>query len=240
MNRFIVVAILVGTYGCGQNPRNLTITEENEDSFMEELKDATLTVEETGLLTAAQMRRGLAEGFGGEAPVFVGKTVGEVIEQERTFRAEAAERQAEQDRLAAEAKAEADALVAELRKAITLTIFEKSFRPSDAINGRFEDFIIIQAAYENTSGNDIRAFRGAVQFTDLFGEEIYTTNLTISDPIAAGAKATWSGQIRYNQFMADQQNLRNADLEDMNIVWRPASIIFADGTTIGEQQVEEP
>ena len=239
MNRLIAIAILAGTISaCEQDPRNLTITEENQDSFMEELTDATLTVEEIGLLTAAQMRRAFATGLGAEGPVFIGKTVGDVIEEERTFRAAANARQAEEDRLAAEAKAAADALVAELRQAITLTIFDKGFRPSDALNGRFEDLILIQAAYENTSGKDIRAFRGSVQFADLFGTEIYTTNFTISNPIAAGANTTWSGQIRYNQFMADQQALRNTDLEDMNIEWRPASILFADGTTIGEPPAE--
>ena len=235
-SRLIAVAVLAfALSGCTQDPRNLRITEENQDTFMDELADATLTVEEVRLLTGAQLRRAFAENLGGDGPVIVGKTVAEVIEEERTFRDEADARKAEEDRLAAEATAAADARVAELRKALTLTIFDKSFRPSDAMNGRFEDLILIQAAYENTSGKDIRAFRGSVQFTDLFGEQIYVTNLTISDPIAAGANATWSGQIRYNQFMSDQQELRNTDLDDMRIVWRPASIMFADGTTIGDQ-----
>ena len=235
MNRLTAITILiVALSGCEQNPRDFTITEENQDSFMEELQDATLTVEEFGLLTAAQLRRGLAEGFGGEAPVFIGKTVGEVIEEERTFSAEAEARQAEQDRLALEAKAEADALVAELRGALALTIFDKSFVPSNFRAERYEDYITIQAAYENTSGKDIRAFRGVVRFADLFGAEIYTASLTISDPIADGENATWTGQIDYNQFRNDHEALRNKDLDDMNIEWRPASIIFADGTTIGE------
>ena len=239
MNRLIAIAILAGTLSaCAQDPRNLTITEENQDSFMEELKDATLTGEEFGLITTAQMRRALATSFEAEGPVFIGKTVGDIIEEERAFLAAAEARQAEEDRLAAEAQAAADARVAELRQALTLTIFDKGFRPSDVRNGQFEDFILIQAAYENTSGKDIRAFRGSVQFADLFGKEIYTTTLTISDRLAAGANATWSGQIRYNQFKADQQALRNTALEDMNIGWRPASIMFADGTTIGEPPAE--
>ena len=239
MNRLIAIAILAGTLSaCAQDPRNLTITEENQDSFMEELKDATMTVEEFGLITTAQMRRALATSFEAEGPVFIGKTVGDIIEEERAFLAAAEARQAEEDRLAAEAQAAADARVAELRQALTLTIFDKGFRPSDVRNGQFEDFILIQAAYENTSGKDIRAFRGSVQFADLFGKEIYTTTLTISDHLAAGANATWSGQIRYNQFKADHQALRNTALEDMNIGWRPASIMFADGTTIGEPPAE--
>lgn len=237
MNRFTVIAILtVALSGCGQNPLDLTITEENQDSIMEELEDAKLTVEEFELLATAQIRRGLVNGFfGGGAPSFIGKTLGEVIEQERTFRTEADTLEAEKDRLALEAKAEADALVAELRGALALTIFDKGFVPSDFRAGRRDDNVTIPAAYENTSGKDIRAFRGAVQFADLFGEEIYTMNLTISDPIAVGEKATWAGQIDYNEFRDDHQALHNKDLDDMNIVWRPASIIFADGTTIGEQ-----
>ena len=80
----------------------------------------------------------------------------------------------------------------------------------------------------------MRAFRGRVQFTDLFGKEICAINLTISDPVTAGVEAMWNGTVKYNQFIPQQQNLRNAELKDMKVVWLPASILFADGSTLGE------
>jgi hypothetical protein len=74
-----------------------------------------------------------------------------------------------------------------------------------------------------------------VHFTDLFGKEIYDCGLTISDPIRAGEKANWDGSIEYNQFMGQHKAFRNAELKDMRIVWVPESILFEDGTQIGEQ-----
>jgi hypothetical protein len=54
-------------------------------------------------------------------------------------------------------------------------------------------------------------------------------------PIKAGQQATWNGTVNYNQFVEAQQRFRAAELRDMKVVWVPASIIFADGTRIGER-----
>lgn len=219
---------------CSSNPHNLKITDANKDTFMEQLKDTKgLTVEEIGLLMSYQMRRAAGKAFGGSELPIVGKTVGELINEQRQFQADAKVKEDEQKKLAAEAKAKADALAAELRKAINLTVFEKTFVPSDPMGGRFGDYINLKCVYENTSGKDIRAFRGHVRFTDLFDKEVFTTSLTISDPVSAGQKANWTGSIKYNQFMSEMQALRNAELNDMKIVWLPDSVLFADGTSLG-------
>ncbi len=219
---------------CTSNPQNLRITESNKDSFMDQLKDSKgLTVEEIGLLTTFQMRRAAVKAFGGSEMPIVGKTVGDLIREERKFQADAKVKEDEQKKLAAEAKAKADALTAQLRNAITLTVFDKGFRPSDPMGGTFDAYITLKCVYENKSDKDIRAFRGRVQFTDLFGKEIFTTNMTISDPIKAGGRATWDGLIKYNQFITDQQNLRNAEMANMKIIWLPDSVLFEDGSSLG-------
>lgn len=94
---------------------------------------------------------------------------------------------------------------------------------------------MLKCAYENKSPKNVRAFRGSVRFTDLFDKEIGEVNLTIDDPIAAGAKETWTGTIKYNQFVDWHKALRNAELSNMKITWVPKSIIFDDGTQIGEK-----
>jgi hypothetical protein len=228
----VFVALLI--VACTGNPHNLKITDANKDSFMEQLKDSKgLTVEEMGLLMSSQMRRAATKTLGGTDVSVVGKTVGELIDDERKVRADAKIREEEEKRLAAEAKAKADVLTAQLRNAISLTVFDKGFRPSSPMDGQFDAFITLKCVYENKSDKDIRAFRGHVQFTDLFGKEIFTTNLTISNPIAAGQKANWTGVINYNQFNAEQQSLRNAGLADMKIIWLPDSVLFADGSSLG-------
>ena len=75
-----------------------------------------------------------------------------------------------------------------------------------------------------------------MHFADLFGSEIYKVGLTISDPVRAGGKGSWSGTIDYNQFIDEHRELRNAALQDMKVEWLPAAIIFSDGSHIGEEE----
>lgn len=122
----------------------------------------------------------------------------------------------------------------DLRKAIKLTVLEKGFIPADASARRFQPMLTFKCSYENGAARDIRAFTGTVIFQDLFGKEILKVNITISDPISAGQRATWTGTAHYNQFMEAHQRFQATELQDMKVVWAPASIIFADGTRIGD------
>jgi len=234
MKRVITVITCGLLLGCGPNPRSVRITEKNKETFMDEIKDMKgLTVDEARLLVAFQVRHNVGNAFGGSSEDPTGKTVGEFLVELKKQAANEKTEADHQKRLADEAKAKADAMAAELRKSIDLTVFDKRFIPSDAMSGRYQDQLTITCVYQNNSTKDIRAFRGKVEFTDLFGSEIYTTGLTISDPVAAGQKGTWHGVIEYNQFHGPHRQLRNAELKDMKINWIPESVIFADGSQVG-------
>jgi hypothetical protein len=228
VKRLVACSLLVMlATGCTADPHSLKITDQNKDSYMESIKDSKgLTVEEIGLLSAYQTRRLAGKALGGTEQSIVGETVGDLIADQRRF-------QEEEKRLAAEAKAKAGALAADMRNAIELTVVDKGFIPFNATAGRFQDLITFKFAYENKSGKDIRAFTGDVQFTDLLGKEIFTTELTISDPIAAGARSTWDDSIQYSRFDATHQALKNAELASMKVVWLPSQVVFADGSTLG-------
>lgn len=231
---FFVVAIVYVCIltGCGRDPRKVQITDKNRHTFMQDIKDMKgLTVEEVRLLISEQVADGMKKSFGGEERQIVGKTVGDLLTDLKKEAAEQEHEAKKQERLAAEAKAKEDARSAELRKAINLAVIEKGFLHVD-----YEDYITIKVAYENTSGKDIRAFEGKVQFTNLFGKEIYESSLTISDPIKVGEKKIWRGDIKYNEFIDAQKSLRFTELSDMKVVWRPSNILFADGSRIGDEQ----
>ena len=229
-----LVAVL-GTCSCGKDPRTIRITEKNKNTFMDEIKDLKgLTVDEVRLLIAYQAHAGMGRALGGNEPNPVGKTVGELIEDARK-QAESEKTEVDkQKRLADEAKAKQEAIAAELRKAVAVAVFEKGFVPANPSASQFDAYITFKCAFENSSSKDIRAFKGVVVFQDLFGSNVYHVNLTISDPINAGAKTTWSGVLKFNQFIEAQQRFRNAELKDLKVMWMPASIIFSDGTRIGD------
>ena len=230
----IAVMCTLFLVGCSRDPRDVRITAKNSDTFMDEIKDMKgLTVDEARLLVSFQIRRGMGNALGGSTEDPAGKTVGELLTQLKKQAAEEKTEADRQKRLADEAKGKADALAAELRKSIELTVYDKTFIPSNPTGGRYSDQIAIKCAYQNNSTKDIRAFRGKVQFTDLFSSEIFTTGLTISNPIEAGKKGNWTGVIEYNQFLRPHQQLRNTELKDMKVIWLPDSVIFADGSTIG-------
>ena len=233
LSKVLIAFVGVLLLAC-QNPKAVRVTEQNKGTFLEQMKDLKgLTVEEAGLLQAAVLQAGVAEALGKKENPLVGKTVGEIIADQRAIAEKTAREEAEQARLAAEAKAKADALAEQLRGALQLTVFDKGFLPSDYTRNRYQDYITIKVAYENKSGKNIRAFTGSIQFTDLFGKEIFESGLTVSDPVAAGARSTWEGTIEYNQFRDQHQALRNASLADMKVVWKPSQILFEDGTSVG-------
>ena len=233
--RFLVLLCLSVFVGCAPDPHQIVITEEDASNLLDVLDDQEgLTVEEVRLLVGRQVRAEAVDALGGEAASIVGRTVGELIAEERTFQEEAELRRQEEERLAAEARARDEALAAELRDAILLAVSSKDFIPSNARAGRYSDYLTFRVAYENTSGRDIRAFRGRVRFTDLFGDEIYAFGITIQDPIVSGAHGTWDGQIDYNEFVDDHVRVRQTDLDDMRVEWLPSGVIFADGTQLGE------
>ena len=229
------ILMLVTSAGCTSDPRDIVITEDNESDLLHSLaEEQGLTVDEVRLLMARELRASASEAIGAEAESVVGKTVGEVIDEERALQDEAAARREQEERLAAAARAREEALAAELRDAILLTVSSKSFVPSAPLARRYDDYITFRVAYENTSDRDIRAFRGRLRFTDLFGTEIMSSGITIQDPVAAGDRDTWAGQIEYNQFNDEHVRLRQTKLNDMRVEWLPASIIFADGTQLGD------
>lgn len=217
------------------DPHNLKVTEANKTTFTDTIKDSKgLTVDENRMLMAYMIRYSVVSSFGHDETLSpVGKTVGELIDNERNFEVKQKQEEANQERLAANAKAKEDALHALLRDSITLTLTYKNFVAAD-YQSNSQDSISFGCEYQNKSKKDIRAFTGVIQFNDLFGRKIKSLHITIDDPVLAGQTGTWSGSYHYNQFIDDDVQLKNADFNDIRIVWLPNSILYIDGTSVGD------
>ncbi len=199
-----------------------------------------MSAEEKGLFLGYMMRAEVSSklpGLTGGKISWEGKTVGQMIEEQKKFKAHQKAEEAKAERLAAEAKAREEALAPELRKMINLSVYSVKLKSMDEYNIR--KMISIKCAYENTGAQAIRAFQGTIVFLDLFGDVIMKSGIKVTDPIAAGAKGEWEGGINYDELRDEHAKLANTDLKDMKIEWIPRTVIFEDGTKLGEDAREE-
>jgi hypothetical protein len=116
-----------------------------------------------------------------------------------------------------------------LNGVVGYTVTAKTFKGGD-----FEDYISITATISNLGSKEIRAFKGHLTFTDLFGDEIGSYSVKEdSNTIPAGDRREVSRYYRYNQFVASDVKLKETALENMHVQWIPESVIFSDGSTTG-------
>lgn len=154
-------------------------------------------------------------------------TYGEILENGKAWKAEQDRIEAEQKALQEKAAREEAERVARLQNAVMVTCFKKGYTEVN-----YQDYITYGFAIQNKSEQDIRAVKGEIMFTDLFEDEIKTLSFTYDQPIRAGATANWNATTDYNQFMDDDVRLKNKELKDLKIVWKPIKVIFQDGSTL--------
>lgn len=123
----------------------------------------------------------------------------------------------------------------ELRAVIDVTLDDLIFIPEDIRAGRFSDYLQFELRYMNKSEQDVRAFTGQAIFLDLFGREIKRLALTYDTPINASQTVVDSDKaFELNQFLDDDRALASTERENMTFVFEVDSVLFGDGTRIGQ------
>jgi len=120
----------------------------------------------------------------------------------------------------------------QMRRAVSVQIVSKGTREWDYTGGTRA--ITFKARMANRSGKEMRGFRGDIVFYDLFGDKIYTIHVKYDEGLKAGATVVWPGEIDYYEYDAASQKLRDTVLKNMRVEWVPQTILFADGTKLGE------
>jgi hypothetical protein len=238
MKKYLALAVLVPAFllcGCS-NIKNKKITAENRDKIFDEIKTSKqLTVEEVQLLQGYMLRQAMASMLSKDnAAKDDGKTIGEIIEEQRKWIADEKVRDEEEKQKREKAKAEAEAQQKILRDALSVTIYDKGFESVS-----YQDYITIKLAYQNTSGKDIRGFKGVLSFQDLFGDTIQNVSLKEDSPLKNGESKRVGRTISYNQFMEKDTKLRNTEMNNLKTVWKPELILFTDGSSLKVDPAEE-
>jgi hypothetical protein len=167
------------------------------------------------------------------SPTLEGKTLAAIIEEQRKIAAETLVREAETKARKGEQERE-EALIAEMVHYLSVTVYDKGFVESDVSAGRYGNYITIKVAMQNRGEKAIRAFRGTLIFKDLFGSEIYSSGLSHDEGLKLGERKTQGYEIEYNQFFREHKQLRNTALSNIRVEWKPKTILFYDGTKLGE------
>lgn len=108
---------------------------------------------------------------------------------------------------------------------ITTLLLRKGWREGEY--GR--NAVTFAVEFSNLTGKDVRAFDGTIIFTDLLGNEIHGAKLAVNDRIGAGSTLTWEGKLDYNQFISSHERLRNAEIENMKVIYTVSRVMFEDG-----------
>lgn len=166
-------------------------------------------------------------------------TVGEALEDQSKWevaeakreadkKAEEAKRAAEEDRL----RAEAEAKKKKMRDAADVFLLSKEFIPSDFRAGRYQEYMQISCSLRNNGDKDISGMKGTMDVLNLFGDTIFSVQLTVQELIPAGASVEWVGSMEYNKFIEEHRSFVGADMEKIKTTWIPENILFADGSSM--------
>jgi hypothetical protein len=134
--------------------------------------------------------------------------------------------------------------VDEMRAAAIVTVIGKTFvssvtddrrveglRPAGRLDG---EQIRIAGELMNTGSRDIRAIRGDIVFSDVFGEEIKSVSWAYMRDLKMGERKRYETQLVYDTLIPSDEKLRTTPLADMKVRWEPQTIVFADGTMLGK------
>lgn len=223
--------------GCSK-PEEYQLPERVEDWKSDEgLKKNVekLEKEDKELLRGFLVRAAMSEAFGGDG---AGKmTIGEAIENQKSWQAEQAAKKAVQEKREAEANALAEKLAKQKKEAedkmnaaLTVALTKLEWYPADYRNRIISDGFNIEVGMENKTGVEITAVKGSLRLADSFDDEIKTLNFSSDVTIPPGEAVTWKGGIDYNQFMNEDQKLKSTAFNKLKVTWHPAAYIFADGS----------
>ncbi|GLB52442.1 hypothetical protein NBRC110019_14820 [Neptunitalea chrysea] len=210
----LLVLISIAFYSCsGPLGKNYS-----DDTFIEDAK----AIKESGDLDDAEseMLMGWILKAKLKGDSLEGKTYKEILKEAKDYKQE-------QEALAEKARIEEEEKRQKLGAALTVAMYNKGYEEYD-----YDKYLTYSLVFENKTDKEIRAFKGSLAINDLFDAEIKTINLTIDEPIKAGETYKGTYTTDYNQFRDEDKRLKNKDMKDLNVVWTPEKIIFADGTTL--------
>jgi hypothetical protein len=114
---------------------------------------------------------------------------------------------------------------------LTVSLVRKNFHKANLPAGDAGDRIDFALRFTSRLTKDLRAFKGAIVFRDLFGEKVFSLTLTHESELKAGGSSSWEGGFGYNQFLPQHQRLLSAQDKNLTTDFDLEAVVYADGAT---------
>lgn len=125
----------------------------------------------------------------------------------------------------------------EMEEVLTVVLTELDILPVDTSVSRFSPEARFVLQYDNKGTRGIRAFTGVVVFSDLFDRPKKRLILTYDHSIQPEQQVIDSDKMyELNIFMEEDKWMMTTSLENMRVVFEPMSILFSDGSRLGQVQ----
>ena len=230
-----LLAIVAVNHFIIHNPRNAVIPENIAD-YKEKLGDSIkrLSESDSKLLMRYTVRHGMLKAFGG-GEAYKPVTIGEAIDEQKSFSAQQTQHDAETEKLKADVEAERKAKMDEVNKAITVSYLGKKIHPGD-----YREFVEVRVAYQNNTNKDISGIKGRYVFKDVFGDVIFSLNSSMDRTLKASEKYTEEGRgFDYNRFKDQDAKFKDTPDDKIKFEFQPEAIVFADGSKVEIPSVRE-
>lgn len=127
-----------------------------------------------------------------------------------------------------------DPVKQEIATAIGMVVNKKEQLPADEDEWRPVPETVFSVTVSNSSGKDIRAFKGILHIKDKKGRELISAEYKDTDPIAAGETRQHEISMTANPSDETDTLVYNTPLTQLKIDWEPDTIFYADGRRIGD------
>jgi hypothetical protein len=186
----------------------------------------------------------IGEAFsGGKVAIPFGMTVGQAIEEQKKWAADAEKRLAAEKQEAQRKEAESAALktkldaeraaaVKKINDAVTVTLLKKEELPKDYHAGRYSEYQQLTIGVQNNSAKPVVGVAGAMEFIDVFDKVVSTVPFKVSETIKPGGTYRWVGGRDHNQFLDAHRTLWNLEEGKYKTRFVPSAVIYADGEKI--------
>lgn len=222
MKKLITLLLLATLFVSCNDPKNYKYKgrrlSEIPDKDLASLKEG-LTENEKLLLARYTFRT----AFGGK---HTAETIGESIELQREFEANAAIRREAELQEQKEEQAKKAAALSEMRRKFHVEVLSKSTHKED-----YQEYNVLEVKFNNLSGKDIRAVQYTLIVNDLFGDHI--TNLTVKESNTLKVKHYRKRKyfFNHNQYINKDTRLRGATHANLRFDWIIDKVIYADGSS---------